>query len=73
MKSIKETFGKFRACLKRDPRDKWIALIDNLPILTHDNYQVDNTFGVQAFYENQTNMVSKSLNEDAVEMAIEYL
>ena len=45
LKAIKETFRKFRSCLKGDPRDKWI-----LPVISPDNYEVDNTFGVQAFY-----------------------
>ena len=73
LKSIKETFRKFRTCLKRDPRDKYIILTDDLPVLTHDNYEVDNTFGVQAFYDQQRSLVAKSLDEDAVEVTKEYL
>ena len=49
LKAIKDTFRKFRVCLKGDPRDKWIALTYNLPVLTQDNYEVDNTFGDARF------------------------
>ena len=73
LKAIKETFRNFRSCLKGDPRDKWITLTDDLPVITQDNYEVDNTFGVQAFYLQQTALESKSLDEDAVEMTKEYL
>jgi len=73
LKAIKETFRNFRSCLKGDPRDKWITLTDDLPVITQNNYEVDNTFGVEAFYLQQTALVSKSLDEDAVEMTNEYL
>ena len=73
LKAIKETFWKFRSCLKGDPRDKWIILTEDLPVINPDNYEVDNTFGVQAFYSQQTALVSKSLDEDAVEITKEYL
>ena len=43
-------------------------MTDDLPVITQDNYEVDNTFGVQAFYLQQTALVSKSLDEDAVEV-----
>ena len=72
-KFIKETFKKFRACLKRDPRDKRKKLSENLPVLTSDNYEVNNIYGVRAFFENQTSLGSKSLNEDAVEITKGYL
>ena len=42
-------------------------------MISPDNYEVDNTFGVQAFYSQQTALVSKSLDEDAVENTKEYL
>ena len=42
-------------------------------MISSDNYEVDNTFGVQAFYSQQTALVSKSLDEDAVENTKEYL
>ena len=68
LKAIKETFAKFRSCLKGDPRDKYITLTDDLPVITQDNYEVDNTFGMQAFYLQQTTLVAKLLDEDAVEV-----
>ena len=73
LKTIKETFIKFRACLKGDPRDKWIKLSEDLPVLTFDNYEVDNIYEVRAFFENQTILVWKSRNEDTVETTKEYL
>ena len=73
LKAIKETFRKFRSCLKGEPRDKWIILTEDLPVISEDNYEVDNTFGVQAFYSQQTTLVSKSLDEDAVEITKDYL
>ena len=73
LKAIKETFRKFRVCIKSDPRDKWIALTEDLPVITQDNYKVDNIFGVQAFYDQQTNLVAKSLDGDDVEVTKEYL
>ena len=42
-------------------------------MISPDNYEVDNTFGVQAFYSQQTALVSKSLDEDAEEITKEYL
>ena len=45
LKAIKETFRKFRVCLKGDPRDKWMALTDNLPVITQENYEVDTYLG----------------------------
>ena len=52
LKAIKETFRKFRICLKGDPRDKQIKLTEDLLVLALDNYEVDNTYGVRAFFEN---------------------
>ena len=73
LKAIKETFRKFRACLKGDPRDKWIKLIEDQLVLTLDNYEVDNTYGVKIFFKNQTSLVSESLNEDEVVITKDYL
>ena len=42
-------------------------------MLTHDNCEVDNMFGVQDFYDQQTSLVAKSLDEDAFEVTKEYL
>ena len=42
-------------------------------MISSDNYEVDNTFGVQAFYDQQTALVAKSLDEDAVEITKDYL
>ena len=33
LKNIKETFRKFRACLKENSRDMWIKLIEDQPVL----------------------------------------
>ena len=73
LKAIKDTFGKFRTCLKVELRDKCITLTEDLPVLTQDNYEVDNTFGEQAFFHSQTNLVSKLLVEDVVEITKDYL
>ena len=42
-------------------------------MINPDNYEVENTFGVKALYSQQTALVSKSLDEDAVEITKEYL
>ena len=34
LKAIKETFRKFRSCLKGEPRDKWIILTEDLPVIS---------------------------------------
>ena len=73
LKVIKETSRKFRACLKGEARDKWLKLIEDQPILTSDNYEVDKTYEVKIFFENQTSLVSESLNEDAIETTKAYL
>ena len=73
LKAIKDTFGKFRTCLKVELRDKCITLTEDLPVLTQDNYEVDNTFGEQAFFHSQTNLVSKLLVEVVVEITKDFL
>ena len=37
LKNIKETFRKFRACLKENSRDMWIKLIEDQPVLLQTN------------------------------------
>ena len=72
LKNIKETFRKFRVCLKENSRDMWINLIEDQPVLTSDNYEVDNTYGVKTFFKNQRSLSSESLNEYAVKITKGY-
>ena len=49
LKAIKETYRKFRACLKGETRENWLKLVKDQPILAANNYEVDNTYGVEFF------------------------
>ena len=72
LKAIKETFRKYRACLKDEARDKWLKLYDDQLLLATDNYEVDNTYEVE-FFKNQTSLVVESLNQDTIESIKSYL
>ena len=50
----------------------WIKLIEDQPVLTSDNYEVDNTYGVKTFFKNQRSLSSESLNEYAVKITKGY-
>ena len=49
LKAIKETFRKFRACLKGEAREPWINLMEDQPVLDTDNCAVDNTHRLEIF------------------------
>ena len=65
--AIKEVYRKFRSCLKGEAREVWLKLVEDQPILAIDNYVIDNTFGVENFYDNQKELAKTLLDDDAVE------
>ena len=73
LKAVKEVYRKFRSCLKGKARDTWLTLVEAQPILSGDNYETDNTYGVENFWNNQKKLVKSTLNEEAIEDLKAYL
>ena len=53
--------------MKGDTRDKWSMLVDDQPVLATAKHEVNNTYEVDTFFENQTSLVAESLDEDAID------
>ena len=66
--AIKEVYRKFRSCLKGQPRDTWLGLIEQQTVLAVDNYDLANTHSVENFYLNQKLLAERELDEECVEM-----
>ena len=71
--AIKEVNRKFRSCLKGQPRDTWLELIEAQTFSGENNYEVDNTYSVENFYRNQKLLAERELDEECVETLKTYL
>lgn len=50
-----------------------MKFVDYQPLLAVDNYEVDNTYEVDIFFENQISLVTESLDKDPIETIESYL
>mmetsp|Transcript_44130 Transcript_44130/g.53005 ORF Transcript_44130/g.53005 Transcript_44130/m.53005 type:complete len:93 (+) Transcript_44130:118-396(+) len=70
---IKEVNCKFRSCLKGQPRDTWLELIETQTFTGEINYEVDNTYSVAKFYRNQKLLAERELDKECVETLRTYM